>query len=68
MESPRKPRLDPRMVFAAVLIAIPVLYVVAQIIVVRATDDCGDPDHTQVGGIAQMFVPGDACPQTPRGR
>lgn len=68
MENPQKPRLDPRMVFAVVLIAIPVIYVVSQIILVRAGDDCADPDRSQVGGITQMFVPGEACPQTPRGR
>lgn len=68
MENPQKPRLDPRMVFAVVLIAIPVIYVVSQIILVRAGDDCADEDRAGVGGIAQMFVPGEACPQTPRGR
>ena len=68
MENPQKPRLDPRMVFAVVLIAIPVIYVVSQIILVRAGDDCADPDRAEVGGIAQMFVPGDACPRAPRGR
>ncbi len=65
MESPQKPRLDPRMVFAVVLVAIPVLYVVTQVILVRAGDDCADQDRAQVGGITQMFVPGDACPRTP---
>ena len=68
MESPHKPRLDPRMVFALVLIAIPMIYVVSQIILVRAGEDCADPDRAEVGGITQMFLPGEACPQTPRGR
>ena len=68
MESPHKPRLDPRMVFALVLIAIPMIYVVSQIILVRAGDDCADPDRSEVGGFTQMFVPGEACPQKPRGR
>ena len=67
MENPQKPRLDPRMVFAVVLIAIPVIYVVSQIILVRAGDDCADPDRAEVGGIAQMFVPGEACPADPSG-
>jgi hypothetical protein len=64
----QKPRLDPRMVFAVVLVAIPVLYVVAQVILVRSGADCGEPDHSQVGGLVQMFVPGDACTEEPPGR
>jgi hypothetical protein len=66
MESPKKPRLDARLVFAVVLVAIPLLYVVGQVILVRSDEDCGDPDHSQVGGISQMFIPGEACPRTPR--
>ncbi|HSE08270.1 MAG TPA: hypothetical protein VLB29_06365 [Nocardioidaceae bacterium] len=65
MENPQKPRLEPRMIFAVVLVAIPLLYVVGQVILFRAGEDCGDPDHSQVGGLAQLFIPGDACPQTP---
>lgn len=72
MPEPRddRPRVEPRFVFLAVLVAIPVLYVVAQVILVRSGDDCGDPDHSQVGGLVQLFVPGDACEDVPgrRGR
>lgn len=64
----QKPRFDPRMVFAVVLVAIPVLYVVAQVILVRSDADCGEPDHSQVGGLVQMFVPGEACTEEPPGR
>lgn len=67
MPSQQKPRLDPRMVFAVVLVAIPLVYVVLHVIAIRSGGDCGDPDHSQVGGVAQMFVPGDAC-ETPADR
>ncbi len=68
MEPQRKPRLEPRLVFAMVLVAIPVLYVVAQVILVRSGAECGEPDHSQVGGLVQLFVPGEACTEDPRGR
>ena len=67
MENKQRSRLEPRMIFAVLLLAIPILYVVGQVILFRAGDErCGDPDHSQVGGIAQLFIPGDACPQEPQ--
>lgn len=63
MEQPRKPRLEPRLVFALVMIAIPVLYVVAQTVVVRPGETCADPERREVGGLAQLFVPGVGCEQ-----
>lgn len=60
MENNRKPRLDPRMVFALVFVTIPVLYVVAQVILVRSGTEC---DDSQVGGVAQLFLPGVGCEQ-----
>jgi hypothetical protein len=68
MPDPQKPRLDQRMVFALVLIAIPFMLLAARVILFRPDDGCGDPDHSQVGGIEQLFVPGTACPETPQGR
>jgi len=67
MEQQHKPRVDARMVFALVLVAIPVLYVVAQLIVFRAGEDCGEADHSQVGAVTQLFVPGDGCTPEPTG-
>jgi hypothetical protein len=66
MENPKKPRLDPRMVFALVFLAIPVLYLVAQVILVRSGDDCAEAGDSAVGGVAQLFVPGVGCPVEPR--
>ena len=67
MERQQRPRLDGRLVFALVLVAIPVLYVVAHVILIRSGDECADVGQAEVGGLSQMFVPGDAC-ETPRGR
>jgi hypothetical protein len=64
----QKPRLEPRLVFALALLAIPLLYLVAQVILFRAGDDCGDANHAQVGGLSQMFVPGNGCTEQPVGR
>jgi hypothetical protein len=55
------------MVFALVLVAIPFLYVVAQVIVFRAGEECGGADHSQVGALTQLFVPGDGCGPEPTG-
>lgn len=68
MRTPRRQGLEPRLIFAIVLIAIPVLIGVGQVILVRSGGECGDPDHTKVGGIAQLFVPGDGCPVQPKPR
>jgi len=48
------------MVFALVFVAIPVIYVVAQVILVRSGVGC---DDSQVGGVAQLFLPGVGCEQ-----
>ena len=45
----QKPRLEPRIVFALVMVAIPVLYLVAHVILVRSGNDCGEPKPSQVG-------------------
>ena len=66
MEQPRKPRVDARLVFALVAVAIPVLYLVAQVILVRSGEDCSD-DY-QAGSLAQLFVAGVGCPVEPHSR
>jgi hypothetical protein len=68
MENQQKPRLDPRVVFALVFLAIPVLYLVAQVILVRSGDDCDEAGEAAVGGVAQLVVPGVGCPVEPHGR
>lgn len=68
MVDQQKPRLEPRMVFALVLVAIPVLIVVAQVILVRSGDDCEESGQAAVGSITQLFVPGVGCPVEPHGR
>ncbi|HEU4515129.1 MAG TPA: hypothetical protein VFR87_18615 [Nocardioidaceae bacterium] len=65
MEPQRKPRLEPRLVFVFVMLAIPVLYLVAQVVLVRPGEDCGD---SAVGGLSQMFVPGVGCESPPMPR
>jgi len=67
MDKTPRPRVDPRMAFALVLVAIPFLYVVAQVIVFRAGEECGEADHSQVGAVTQLFVPGDGCAPEPTG-
>jgi hypothetical protein len=56
------------MVFALVLLAIPLLYVVAHVILVRTGEDCGTSLRSEVGGLVQMVVPGNGCTQRPGGR
>ncbi|HSE71007.1 MAG TPA: hypothetical protein VLA97_09630 [Nocardioidaceae bacterium] len=63
--SDRRTRLEPRLVITCVLVAIPVLWVIGQVILTKATESCGEPDHSQVGDLVQMFVPGDACVEEP---
>ncbi len=65
MEPQRKPRLEPRLVFVFVMLAVPVLYLLAQVVLVRPGEDC---QAGGVGGLGQMFVPGVGCenPPTPR--
>jgi hypothetical protein len=60
----RRPRLDPRLVVAGLLLAIPLLYVVAQVVLLRDSD-CGEADHSQVGALTQLFVPGAGCRPEP---
>ena len=60
-QRPTRPRLEPRLVFALVLVAIPVLWIVGQVILVRAGEECTGEGTDQVGGLVQMFVPGDSC-------
>ncbi len=62
MEQPRRPRMEPRLVFVVVMLAIPVLIFVTQTILVR-DDGCADPERRDVGGISQLFVPGVGCEQ-----
>lgn len=57
-----RPRLEPRLVFAFVMLAIPLLYLVAQVVIVREGGDCTSRE-AQVGGLSQMFVPGVGCEQ-----
>ena len=65
MEPTRRPRLEPRLVFVAVMVAIPLLWLVAQTVLVRPGEACED---NPAGGLAQLFVPGVGCEQeqTPR--
>jgi hypothetical protein len=51
-------------VFVVVMIAIPVLYLVAQVLLVRPGEDC----ESAVGGLGQMFVPGVGCENPPMPR
>jgi hypothetical protein len=67
MTMQHRPRVEPRLVFAVVLVAIPVLYVVAQVIFFRPSE-CGNARDTQVGGVSQLFLPGDGCKEQPPGR
>jgi hypothetical protein len=62
MEPPRRPRLEPRLVFVAVMVAIPLLWLMAQAVLVRPGESCED---SAVGGLGQMFVPGVGCEQEP---
>lgn len=55
-----QPRLEPRLVFALVLAAFVVLWVIGQLILVSGDDDCSEP-----GGLLQLFVPGSGCPVDP---
>lgn len=57
-----KKRPEPRLVFALVMIAGIVLYGIAQVILVRPGDAC---EESPQGGLAQLFVPGIGCEQTP---
>jgi hypothetical protein len=63
--SEQRRRVEPRLVLALALVAVPVLWLMGQILLTQATEDCGDPDHGQVGGVVQLFVPGDACTEPP---
>jgi hypothetical protein len=65
VEPQHKPRLEPRLVFVVVMVAIPVLYVLAQVVLVRPGEDCAD---SAVGGLSQMFVPGVGCENPPMPR
>ena len=64
-ESPRR-RVEPRLVFVAVVLIGLVLYAVAQVILVRAGEDCASGD--EVGGLGQLFLPGRGCPEDAGGR
>ena len=68
MESQQKPRLEPRMVFATVLVAIPFLYAVAHVILIRSAEECSAGQ--EVGGLVQMLMPGTSCtePLGPSGK
>ena len=68
MENPQKPRLEPRLVFAVLLVAIPLLYVVAHVTLVRSGTDCPPAERSDVGGFSQMFLPGEGCRPPPTGR
>jgi hypothetical protein len=61
---PRR-RVEPRLVLALALVAVPVLWLIGQILLTQATAECGEADHGQVGGLVQLFVPGDACTEPP---
>ena len=71
MDSPEPPArrgLEPRLVFAFALIAVPILILAFQVILFRSDGACGDPDHAKVGGLSQLFLPGDGCPVEPKPR
>lgn len=64
---PPRPRLDARLVLTAVLAAIPVLWLIGQVLFSQAGDECRD--DSRAGGLLQLFVPGDFCtPPAPPGR
>ena len=52
--------------FVAVVLIGLVLYAVAQVILVRAGEDCASGD--EVGGLGQLFLPGRGCPEDAGGR
>lgn len=58
----QKPRLEPRLVFVVVMLAIPALIFALQTLLVRPGDDCAG-DGT--GGLGQLFLPGVGCEQPP---
>lgn len=66
-DGPRRPRVEPRLVFALVMVAIPLLIGIGQVLLVRSGGECDADDHSKVGGLAQLFVPGDGCPVAPPG-
>lgn len=66
---PGPSRMEPRLVIAAVLVAIPLLWLAGQVLLTQAGEDCGEADHSQVGSLVQLFVPGTGCADAPpRGR
>lgn len=64
------PRMEPRLVIAALLVALPLLWVAGQVLFTQAGEDCGDdPAAAQAGSFLQLFVPGVGCVEgPPRGR
>lgn len=58
MDKPPRPRLEPRLVFVGALLAFLGLYLAAQVVLVRSGDACED---SAVGGLAQLFLPGQGC-------
>ncbi len=60
VETPRRPRLEPRLVFVAVMLTIPLLWIVAQTVLIRPGDAC---EENPAGGLGQLLVPGVGCDQ-----
>lgn len=65
----QKPRLEPRLVFVVVMLAVPALIFALQTLLVRPGDAC---TGGQTGGLGQLFLPGVGCeqpvvPRTPGG-
>lgn len=60
------PRLEPRLVVAAVALGLLFLVIAGQILLGKAAgQECEETDHSQVGGVTQLFVPGDGCAERP---
>lgn len=62
MQPDQKPRLEPRLVFVVVMLAVPALIFALQTVLVRPGDDCA---AGQTGGLGQLFLPGVGCEQPP---
>lgn len=60
MQPDRKPRLEPRLVFVVVMLAVPALILIVQTLLVRPGEAC---EQSPAGGLSQLFVPGVGCEQ-----
>ena len=62
MQPDQKPRLEPRLVFVVVMLAVPALILAVQTVLVRPGESC---EENPAGGLGQLFVPGVGCEPSP---